>query len=67
MPLLHRTFISLQSTAPPPYRTVIIVNPKSVKNSIGGEEPDNNSPIAGERKNKINGGERRGLCCFNFN
>ena len=44
-------------TAPPPYNDVSMMNPKGLKNSNGGAEPDNSSPIAGaNRKSTIAGG-----------
>ena len=32
------------------------MNPNSVKNSEGGEDPDNNSPMTGDRMNNIKAG-----------
>jgi hypothetical protein len=37
------------------------VKPNTVKNSEGGADPDNNSPITGDKKNNINAGGIRGI------
>ena len=34
-------------SAPPPYSRDMIVKPNTVKNSLGGEDPDNSSPTMG--------------------
>jgi hypothetical protein len=39
----------------------MIVKPNTVKNSEGGEDPDNSSPITGERKNNVNAGGILGI------
>jgi len=48
-------------SAPLPYRHRIIRKPKGVKNSAGGAEPDNRSPIAGASRKRTSAGGNSGF------
>jgi hypothetical protein len=52
----QRTRNSRQTTAPPPYKQTSKTKLKGLKNSKGGEEPDNNSPMMGDKKKRASEG-----------
>jgi hypothetical protein len=39
----------------------MMVKPNTVKNSDGGADPDNSSPMTGDRKNNVNAGGILGI------
>ena len=50
-------------SAPPPYSRDMIVKPSTVKNSFGGDDPDNSSLTMGAIRNKVRAG---GICSLSL-